>query len=566
MVILGKTKLIDAIKEHPEIKDKLISLSDKFKKLKNPFIFSTLSRWATFSDIAKIGNLSICELLHEVNSFLGTEKELLKLAPECIKEAMHQDSTEKPEWIEESKEKIIIDTREREDFFFPEINKHIQNLKKGQILQIINNFYPAPLINMLKELEYEYYYEEIRLDKHILYINYKDIIEKMPWLERKDQFEVMDVRGWDEDPFSAIIKKANDMPVNTGFKLIQYFVPTSLINMMEPLGFESYVEQKDKFEHHIYFYKKEDTTAKSVNIKSGRIPLVIQSATPVAYPIIMKVLQSRRLMDMIKIEELKVWDKTENHLAWIVNKKADISFSAVAAVSNLYQNDLDIKMKAIVIWDNFYLLTRGYKAETFADLKGHKIHLPLIKTAPPFAVTRFLMEKYGLNTNDFEFEFGKPFGRPEEIKNKLVKGEIDTGLLREPEASFAIYEGNGNITESIAYKNIWNELFPGKGNLPNAGVLFKGEIIKKYPELVNIFLEETENAIKWINENKEESANLSYEIMGVTPDEAKLFLERVNFNYAKSEDVYDEIVFYLDVLNKSGYGRKEFGDLKNLFI
>ena len=88
------------------------------------------------------------------------------------------------------------------------------------------------------------------------------------------------------------------------------------------------------------------------------------------------------------------------------------------------------------------------------------------------------MKKMGYNLDEFEFAFGDPFGRPEEIKNQFVKGEIDTALLREPEASFALYEAGEDGHVSFAYKDLWEQIYPGKGNLPNAGVLFKGEILR----------------------------------------------------------------------------------------
>jgi len=95
-------------------------------------------------------------------------------------------------------------------------------------------------------------------------------------------------------------------------------------------------------------------------------------------------------------------------------------------------------MKSINVWDNFYLLTRGYQAENFADLNGHIIHVPLAKGTPPFGVTKYLMKKLGYDPEEFDFAFGQPFGRPEDLKAKFVRGKIDTVLLREPEASFAL--------------------------------------------------------------------------------------------------------------------------------
>ncbi len=568
MVILGKTKVKEAIKEYPELKDFLIKLSPKFKKLKNPMIFRIIGQWATFSDVAKLGGFSICELLHKVNRFTGTEEELLREAPNCIKENLADikiEKSERPDWIDNAKQIVLLDVRERDDFFLPEVLSSIKRLEENQVLLIINSFNPTPLVNMLKESEDSFYLEKVKDDEFKLYVKKAPKKADDNWLDRKEEFDEIDVRGWDEDPFSAILKKANETPAGDGFKIIQYFKPTPLINMIEPLGFETYVDKVSPIEHHVYFYKKRAEKSEKKRY-SGRIPLTIQSATPVVYPIIMRLLQSKRLMDKIKLEELKIWDKTEKHLGWILSGKADISFSAVAAVAKIYQKGLDIKMKAVTVWDNFFILTRGYKAEDFGDLKGHRIYLPLVKAAPPYAVTSFLMKRLGYEPEEFEFVFGEPFGRPGEIKNMLVSGEIDTALLREPEASFAIFEGKGEIRQSIAYRDIWEKLFPEKGNLPNAGVLFKGDILREYPEISQIFLEETEKAIEWINKNPQESANISYDIMGVVPEAVKLFLSRVHFKYGASEDVLEKITHYIDVLNKSGYGKKDFGDLKELFV
>jgi len=51
---------------------------------------------------------------------------------------------------------------------------------------------------------------------------------------------------------------------------------------------------------------------------------------------------------------------------------------------------------------------------------------------------RDVTDELRLDPDDFHFVFGKPFGRPEEIFRDFVIGKIDTAILREPEASFAI--------------------------------------------------------------------------------------------------------------------------------
>ncbi len=564
MVITASTKVKEMLEKYPELREELIKISPKFQKLNNKFIYNTVARWATVGDIARIGKISICELLHTLNSKIGMEKELMKIAPDCIKEEELKISKEKPDWLEDAREIIVEDVREREDFFFVEIMQRVKSLHRGEVLKIVNSFFPAPLVNLLKEEGYQIYIEEKGPEEYEVYVKWKKK-DFENWLDRKEEFEVMDVRGWRKDPFSAIIKKAHDLPEGEGFKIIQYFVPRPLINMLEPMGFEVHIEKKGPLENHVYFFKKPQEKKKK-KIEEGRIPLVIQSATPVVYPLIMRLLQSDRLMRKIKIEELKIWRETEKHLGWIVNKKADISFSAVAAVAKLFMKELDIKMKAIVLWDNFFMMTNNPEIRSFDDLKGKEIYLPLINTAPPYAVTLFILRQLGYDPGDFRFKFGHPFGRPDEIKDMLIKGKIEAGLLREPEASFAIFESRGKVREAFAYRDLWKKIFPEQGNLPNAGVVFKGEVLREYPSIVELFLEETLDAINWINAHREEAAAMSYELMGIPEEEVKLFLSRVHYDFKPSEEVIDEITNYINVLNREGYGGKPFGDLKDLFM
>lgn len=283
----------------------------------------------------------------------------------------------------------------------------------------------------------------------------------------------------------------------------------------------------------------------------GKVPVVIQSATPVVYPIIMKLLKSKKLMNKIEIKELKMWDKAENHISWLMNGKADITFSAVVAAAKLYLNGIDLRMKSINVWDNFYLLTRGYKADDFGDLKGHKINVPLAKGTPPFGVTKYLMKKSGYDPEDFDFVFAKPFGRPEDLKDKFIKGEIDTVLLREPEASFALKEVEDAVV-SIAYKDVWSEIHPEAGKLPNAGLVFNGEFADKHPEIVDLFMEEIEKAIKEIKNNPTKSAEESFDIMDQSIENVEKFINRVTFDFESGLDYADEIIYYLKVLAEEG--------------
>ncbi|MGP3777536.1 DUF1858 domain-containing protein [Halanaerobium saccharolyticum] len=391
--------------------------------------------------------------------------------------------------------------------------------------------------------------------------------EQPEWLSDRAEFKEINVIGSEEDPLADIMKKAQSLKAGEGFKLVQIFEPIPLINMLNSLGFEHYTEQINDFKFEIYFYKKETESSEAEEHQAGdKVPVVIQSATPVVYPIIMKLLKSKELMDKIEIKELKMWDKAESHMSWLMNGKADITFSAVVAAAKLYLNGIDLRMKSVNVWDNFYLLTRGYQADNFGDLKGHEIHVPLAKGTPPFGVTKYLMKKKGYNPDDFDFVFGQPFGRPEELKAKFVRGEIDTVLLREPEASFALKEAEDAVV-SIAYKDLWQEIHPGAGKLPNAGLVFKGEFADQHPEIVELFMREIAKAIREINEDPKKSAEESFDIMGQTPEAVEKFLKRVTFDFKSGSENAAEIIYYLKVLAEEGSfkAKKDLSELEEMF-
>ncbi|RLD79958.1 MAG: hypothetical protein DRJ15_08250 [Bacteroidetes bacterium] len=321
-----------------------------------------------------------------------------------------------------------------------------------------------------------------------------------------------------------------------------------MINMLSEMGYEHLTEQQEQGEFYIYFYKKisehEDSQA-----ASEKVDAVIQSATPVAYPIIMRLLQSEKIRKHINIKELKVWEETEKHLAWITSGKADISFSALITSAKLRNSD--IKIPALFVWDNFVLLTR-YKAENFQDIKGKEIHTPLFEEAPPAKITKYLIKASGLNPDDFKFVFGSPFGRPEKIYADFVSGQADTVILREPEASYAIkiMQDRGEDISIISFNKIWNEINPGFGSFPNAGLVLKGEFARKHPEETQVFLEELRSAINWVNENRSASAKLAFDMMRQPVDRIELFLDRVNFEYVDGEKLTVKVKQYFDILNQ----------------
>ncbi len=368
------------------------------------------------------------------------------------------------------------------------------------------------------------------------------------WIATTD-FETIDARKLTGFFMPQILETAKTL-TDQGLKVIQSFEPVPLYGLLEKEGWIHYTEQITADEFHIYFIKQAPTQEeeKGKTLSADKISITLQSATPVVYPVILRMQQSKAFQDAFEIEELKVWKETEKHLSWIVSGKADISFSAIIASANLLGKENDVKLASVNVWDNFYIVTRGYEAKSFADIKEHDIYMPLFKKAPPAQVTRYIMLALGEDPEQYRFVYGTPFGRPEEIAQKLIDGQIDTALIREPEVSYALH-AHPDIHVAFSYSELWQSIKPGSHGLPNAGLVFKGEFLRNYPQEAKLFMQEMEAAINWIETHKDEAAKLSAPVMEHSEAEIRLFLERVHYENYLAMDVKDEISDYLGVVD-----------------
>jgi NitT/TauT family transport system substrate-binding protein len=543
--VLAKSNIKETLDKYPQLKDVLVGLSPMFKRMQNPALYNTLARFASFKDAARITGVSICEILHIINKHLGVEEKLIKSMPECVK------TDEKAEIIDgvDITWEETIDRYIYNETSLSELIEKVSKLKPQDNIVIISVENPVELLKVAKGLNFLFNIEKNREYRVSIFNPEKE--KQVDWTERKEDFEIMDVRTMTTDPFDIIIKKAYEVEEDSGFTLIQRFEPFPMINMLAEMGFEHLTEYENDQEIWVYFHKK--VTEKSDDEESSNKPdVVIQSATPVAYPVIMKLLQSEKIRKSINIKELKVWEETEKHLAWVANGKADISFSALITSAKLRNSD--VKIPALFVWDNFVILTRGYKAKDLSDLIGKTIHTPLFEEAPPAKITKYLIQASGLNPDDFNFEYGNPFGRPEKIFADFVTGVADTVILREPEASYAIktMQDRGETISIISYSDIWNKYNEGFGSFPNAGIVLKGEFVRNNPEVTEVLLDELKKAIDWVNENRQESARLSFDMMRQPVDKIELFLDRVNFKYVSGDELVDKVKSYFDILTKQG--------------
>ncbi|NPA73518.1 MAG: DUF1858 domain-containing protein [Epsilonproteobacteria bacterium] len=145
------TTVAELLNDYKGMKDILISINPKFKKLNNPILRRTLAKLATVKQAAIIGGMDAYELLNKLRVAVGQEPIQID-----EKEQIIIDES-RPSWA--NKEPIaVLDANELLDKGknpLAEAHKLLKKLKKDETLKIVSDFRPEPLIEEFEKQGYE---------------------------------------------------------------------------------------------------------------------------------------------------------------------------------------------------------------------------------------------------------------------------------------------------------------------------------------------------------------------------------------------------------------------------
>jgi uncharacterized protein (DUF2249 family) len=161
MVVNADTKIGAILKASPEALEKIVSLSPKFEKLRNPILRKMMAGRVSIGMAATIGGVKV-EDFFEALTTLGFE----------LKEIRHEKRDQKalmPAFLEQLIPEDIQELDVRPVLAsgidpLKIILGRVKELKHGQVLKIINTFEPTPLIHLLKEKGFMAYVDVINPD------------------------------------------------------------------------------------------------------------------------------------------------------------------------------------------------------------------------------------------------------------------------------------------------------------------------------------------------------------------------------------------------------------------
>ncbi len=148
--ITPSTKVHDLLENYPELEEELIAMAPPFKKLKNPFLRKSIGKIATIKQIAAVADIPQKELVNKIRKAVGQE-------PTSESYDDEDYFLEQPEWFSPDKIVLTVDDDKRintDEMTLVSILKDARDVKKGEIIELITTFLPAPGIDKLKSKGY----------------------------------------------------------------------------------------------------------------------------------------------------------------------------------------------------------------------------------------------------------------------------------------------------------------------------------------------------------------------------------------------------------------------------
>jgi hypothetical protein len=140
------TRVSDFLDSYPELEDTLIGIAPPFKKLKNPFLRKSVARVATMKHIAAVGGVPLGELIGKLQTATG------QMPTDDSFEDEEYYST-RPDWFVAERISVSVNEETLEDpdkMTLVSILERAKDVKKGDIIELVTTFLPAPGIDTLK--------------------------------------------------------------------------------------------------------------------------------------------------------------------------------------------------------------------------------------------------------------------------------------------------------------------------------------------------------------------------------------------------------------------------------
>lgn len=273
--------------------------------------------------------------------------------------------------------------------------------------------------------------------------------------------------------------------------------------------------------------------------------IVLKVGVPTAPPALplLYMAENQSLGENVTID-LDVWTSPEQLIAMVQDGGHDLFAFPLTVVAKLYNKGLDVTLMNVNTWGVTYFLTSDPDFETWSDLKGKTVYVPL-QSSPPDALTQYFLNQAGLkNGEDVEIIYSST----SEISSLLVSGDAIYATQIEPQVTAALMQ-NSDLRRALSFEEEWQQATQTDTMIPNAGFGAMTAFVEEHPELADKFQKVYQEGVEWVLAHPQEAAALAEEKLGMKAAIVEKAIPTMGLYYKSAEDAQTELEMFYQLLN-----------------
>ncbi|MHC1779887.1 MAG: ABC transporter substrate-binding protein [Bacteroidales bacterium] len=225
----------------------------------------------------------------------------------------------------------------------------------------------------------------------------------------------------------------------------------------------------------------------------------------------------------------------------MLEDEAEFAVLPTTMAALLYNKGMDYVMVAVPVWGSLYLLGSDTTINNWEALRGRNINI-MGRGMTPDILFRYLLKNYNIDP-DKDVVLDYSFPTHIEMANALAAGQVETGVVSEPQSSLVLNR-NKNVHLIFDLNKEWEKLegYP----MTQTALLVKRSVIEENPKLIKKIMKACENSTLWVNQNPDAAAHLIVKY-GILPDyqTAVDAIPRSNLSFSRASGIKEMIGKYL---------------------
>ena len=240
--------------------------------------------------------------------------------------------------------------------------------------------------------------------------------------------------------------------------------------------------------------------------------------------------------------EIRVSPDHQRGLALIAQKDIEMLVTGVNVGVKAYNRGIDLRLVNTNIWGIDYLLTNGFEAGSWSDLRGKTLSLPLLGGPVDFLVRYFLLEN-GVDPSEVDFVYTPSNNGARSFQ----LGQVDAIVLPEPMVTITLNNYEQAVL-SLDLQEEWAKLYDGDNRIPFVGLFVRGDFAQDNLQLIETLKSLYVQGVEWVKANPKEAASYAEKYFNQPAAVVEASFARVNLNLYPKDEEQDLLGRYFDAI------------------